>query len=307
MDTPKRASAAQSAPVKEPALNPRKLQLARLLDRTGLAPAALALRGRLRPGHIQALYYHDVPPAEASAFEAQLRWLRARYVPVGPAELDALLAGQWPHSRPGVLLSFDDGLRSHAEVVAPLLEAHGFTGWFFVPTGFVDCPTPEQATFAARHRIASRTEWPDGRLALTHDQVRALARHHVVGGHTVHHLRLGDEHAPATLAHEILGGRDRLAVLTGRPVTAFSWVGGEESTYGTQAARLIEGAGFSHVFRTLAAPILAGDSPGALHRHSVESHLPSEVFRFQLCGVMDLAYAAKRWRVARRLAPPRAR
>lgn len=282
-------------------VNPRKLQLARVLDRFGLAPLGLALRGRLQPDHIQALYYHDVPPGEAGAFEAQLRWLRARYVPVGPGELATLLAGQWPHDRPGALLTFDDGLRSHAEVVAPLLEAHGFTGWFFVPTGFVDCPVTDQAAFAVRHRIGTRTAWPDGRLALTAAEVRSLARRHVVGGHTVHHLRLGEGHAEATLTREILGGRDRLVELTGRPVTTFAWVGGEEATYGRTASKIITAAGFSFVFRTLAAPIRPGDSPQALHRHSVESSLPAEVFRFQLCGLMDLAYAARRRRVAHRL------
>lgn len=280
-------------------VNPRKRMLAEVLEHTRLGPVARAARGRLQPRHIRALYYHDVPPSEAAAFEAQLRWLRARFVPVGPVELDQLLAGQWPHDRPGALLSFDDGLRSHAEVCAPLLEAHGFVGWFFVPTDFVECPVAEQAAFVHDHRIGSRTAWPDGRLAMSPAQVRSLARHHVVGGHTRSHLRLSDGPPEATLRAEILGGRDRLAVLAGAPVRTFSWVGGEEETYGRTAAEIVRSGGFSHVFRTLGGPIVPGDRPLALDRTSVESHLPPAVFRFQLTGVMDVLYTGKRRRVDR--------
>lgn len=56
---------------------------------------------------------------------------------VNPADLlcEASETGIEPSSRPKVLMSFDDGLRDHFEFVAPVLEAHGIRGLFFVNSG----------------------------------------------------------------------------------------------------------------------------------------------------------------------------
>lgn len=117
-------------------MNPNKLRLARLLDRLGLNTALRRLRERLCHPSLRAVNYHDVPARLAEPFEEQLRFFARHFVPVGPRELGELLADRWPHRKPGLLITFDDGLRSHAEVAAPLLERHGFPGWFFVPAAF---------------------------------------------------------------------------------------------------------------------------------------------------------------------------
>jgi hypothetical protein len=106
-----------------------------------------AQRGLLWP-YARALNYHDVPVSQAHAFEAQLRLFTRHFVPVGLAQLRELQRGDWRHEKPGLLLTFDDGLRTHADVVAPLLEKYGFTGWFNVPVGFVVTPVAEQRAFA---------------------------------------------------------------------------------------------------------------------------------------------------------------
>ena len=60
--------------------------------------------------------------------EAQLDHVTNCYEVVG---LDGVLAGGWPND--GCLLTFDDGLVEHVEVVAPALEARGLRGVFAVP------------------------------------------------------------------------------------------------------------------------------------------------------------------------------
>ncbi|MBC7836270.1 polysaccharide deacetylase family protein [Acetobacteraceae bacterium] len=42
-----------------------------------------------------------------------------------------------PFTRGGVSLTFDDGLISHATTVAPVLNAHGQKGTFYIPTGLI--------------------------------------------------------------------------------------------------------------------------------------------------------------------------
>src|SRR5215475_5125949 len=68
---------------------------------------------RLSP-FIRLINYHDVPPCHSENFDRQLQFLKRRYVPTDRAGLMELLAGRWRHDRPGLLISFDDGLKSHA-------------------------------------------------------------------------------------------------------------------------------------------------------------------------------------------------
>ncbi|MEO2003488.1 MAG: hypothetical protein ABGY41_05270, partial [Candidatus Poribacteria bacterium] len=110
-----------------------KTALATTFDWTGLNAGLLALqRARIRP-HIRCINYHDVPQAEAAAFEDQLRFYSKHFAPVGHDDLLALHEGSWERDKPGLLLSFDDGLQSHVDVAAPLLEKYGMTGGCMVP------------------------------------------------------------------------------------------------------------------------------------------------------------------------------
>src|SRR5688572_631852 len=102
-----------------------KQSIAAGFEASGLNSAGALVQRQLLWPWARALNYHDVPPRLAGAFEAQLRLFARDFVSVGPAELAALHAGDWPHEKPGLLLTFDDGLRSHADVVAPLLEKYG--------------------------------------------------------------------------------------------------------------------------------------------------------------------------------------
>jgi peptidoglycan/xylan/chitin deacetylase (PgdA/CDA1 family) len=74
-----------------------------------------------------------IRPLMASEFERQLDWLGERFDVVGAGEfLESLKARG--RSRPTCLLTFDDGTRDHAEVVAPILARRGLSGVFFVLT-----------------------------------------------------------------------------------------------------------------------------------------------------------------------------
>jgi peptidoglycan/xylan/chitin deacetylase (PgdA/CDA1 family) len=282
-----------------------KQRLARSFDGTGLNRALLALQAQVIGPHVRAVNYHDVPPALAGAFEAQLREYAHRFEPVGPAELAALEAGRWPHRRPGILLSFDDGLRSHADVVAPLLERHGFPGWFMVPADFVSTSAPEQQAFAREHQIrADASAWDDGRIAMTWEDVRRLDKNHVIACHTGSHRRLSASLDEGELEREIVGAKARLERELGHAVDAFAWVGGEEASYSASAARVIREAGFTWCFMTNNAPIRPDTHPHQLQRSNIEAGFPPELVRFTLSGFYDLMYLPKRRRVNRLTAAP---
>jgi peptidoglycan/xylan/chitin deacetylase (PgdA/CDA1 family) len=216
--------------------------------------------------------------------------------------LDDLFSGRWSSSRPGILLSFDDGLRSHAEVVAPLLERNGMTGWFMVPGGFLSAPVEEQSRYATRHSIQHASfDYGDLRIAITWDDARRLAQRHVVGCHTWNHRRLPDTVAESEVHYEVTGARARMEAQLGTAVFVFAWVGGEEDSYGRRAAAAVSKAGYRLSFMTNTYPIRPGGDPFWLQRTNIEASYPLDLVRFQLSGIMDIRYGPKRHRIAERL------
>jgi peptidoglycan/xylan/chitin deacetylase (PgdA/CDA1 family) len=64
-------------------------------------------------------------------FERQLDWLQANFTLVDLARVDAAFNGGPPLPSDSALLTFDDGLVDHHEVVFPVLRARGLSGVFF--------------------------------------------------------------------------------------------------------------------------------------------------------------------------------
>lgn len=277
-----------------------KLRIASLLGRTRLSGALLAGQARLLRPYLRAVNYHDVPASQAANFERQLGFYRRHFEPVGLPELRGFLQGRWPHDRPGLLLSFDDGLRSHAEVVAPLLEKHGFPGWFAVPAEFPELEIPDTAAFRRERQVRFDDADLGGRRpVLSWEDLRRLDAKHVVCCHSFSHRRLSRDLSDAERELEIREARRRLEAGLGHPVEVFVWVGGEEWSYSREAADLIRAAGFEIGLMTNSAPIRPGSDPFQLQRTHIEAGDPEHLVQLYLSGLYDLFYAGKRRRVNR--------
>jgi len=96
---------------------------------------------------LTALAYHDVVPdpgrdpynISRSQFVAQLDYLKLHgYQPVSLDLLEKVRTGKARLPAKAVLLTFDDGLRSYAEFVAPLLKTYGYPSLVSVETGWVN-------------------------------------------------------------------------------------------------------------------------------------------------------------------------
>lgn len=102
------------------------------------------------------LMYHRVLPAEQcstylldslvvseTVFAQQVRWLakHCRVLPVREA-IEALHDKHGSTQKPLVALTFDDGYADNGELAAPILEASGVRGTFFITTGFVETGEP---------------------------------------------------------------------------------------------------------------------------------------------------------------------
>jgi peptidoglycan/xylan/chitin deacetylase (PgdA/CDA1 family) len=75
---------------------------------------------------------------DLAAFTAQVDQLQSRFHMATLAEALQFLRGEYQGSRDLCLLTFDDGLKEHAQLVTPLLAARGVQGLFFITTACVE-------------------------------------------------------------------------------------------------------------------------------------------------------------------------
>lgn len=262
---------------------------AKVLDTLGINSLGFQLQKKLCSPFIRAVNYHVIEPEATSSFESHLQYYCENYVPVDLPILERFLqTGVWEYSRPGIILSFDDGHISHYKIAAPILEKYGFVGWFFIPIGLMNL---ESNSFDSdkEKSIACDT-------ALTESQLKYLDTHHIVGSHTESHCRLSKSNSLEKLKTEIIGSQKRMEKILGHPIPTFCWVGGEEESYSAAAAELIK-TSYKYSFMTNNSVIRPTENPLQLQRTNIEAENPLCLLRFQLSGLMDVFYMKKRKRV----------
>ena len=249
--------------------------------------------------YVRAINYHDTRREFASNFRRQLEWMSSRFTDCDGRKLEKLLAdGSWDSSKPGILISFDDGLKSQYDVAAPLLEEFGFTGWFMLPVAFLDAAGPQHAEFASTNNISCQLGSKSDALAMSWDEAKDLEkRGHVITCHSMNHKRLSDALSDTELREEIVESKAALESRLGHSVSGFTWVGGEEPAYSKRAFDFMLEAGYAEIFCTNCDPIVARANPRFLDRSNIEAHFDMNRVRLVLGGLYDRKYQAKRKRV----------
>ena len=280
------------------------------------AVSMAALLARAAPARAGlALVYHEVgegshdgrerlvPAVSASNFDDHLRHLKRFYsvVPVDRLQDEVRARRRW--QRFPVAITFDDDLRSHAEIAAPLLRRHGLTATFYLCGASLEAPfsfwwerlqrahdrgalaevapglaaacrpLTEVAASIERLDVASR-----GRIALTLLRaegadpegagLRAPAISDVVnaGQRVGFHTRDHDalpSLGDAALDRALRAGRPELEALTGTALTSIAYPHGKADT---RVAAAAQRAGFVTGFTTTAEPVRLDDDPLLLGR-----------------------------------------
>ncbi len=206
---------------------------------------------QLFAGHpvIRAVNFHNTSRAQTERYERQLAQYSRFFTSVNQDELEKyLITGRWHKPKPGLIVSVFEGYRNSYDVLTPLIEKHGFIGWYWVITGFINASVPDQRTFAEHHDIDMLThEYPDGRYAMTWDELRQLDKKHVIACHTRSHTLLS-QLEPAIQRQEVVGSQEDFKKQLGHPVRGFVSLTGP--AYGENPAidRLIDSAGYDFVF-----------------------------------------------------------
>lgn len=182
---------------------------------------------------------HDVK--DAAMFRRMLLWLKSHYDVVSVEELFEQPIGK----RNMVTVTFDDGYDSWHELAAPVLEKLQVPATFFVCSGFVGLSKEGSLQF-----LRTYTHRKQELYGISVAQLSELANHPLfeIGGHTVHHVDLGQPLDENTLSAEILDDRKQLEDWTGQAVRWFAYPFGMKQHISQSAVRFLKQVQFSGAF-----------------------------------------------------------
>lgn len=271
--------------------------LANILYYTGVSWCCFFLSRIYYGKHIRVVNYHGTPESQAAQLEKQLKWYSRWYENTSYEELISFIkTGKWTKSKPGIIISFDDGKRNNFDIAKPLLEKFHFIGWFFIPAGWIMAQIEEQKIFQ-KNDSALIAAYPGERLIMSSLEIKELFQKHVVGTHTMNHHRMEINDSEEILIKEIRDSKYLLENISGFEQNIFCWVGGEEKHYTPDAEKMIRNSGYQVSFTTNTFPILEHANPYNLDRSNIETSYSIPLVLFQLSGIMDVLYYRKRKRL----------
>jgi peptidoglycan/xylan/chitin deacetylase (PgdA/CDA1 family) len=141
-----------------------------------------------------------------------------------------------------VVLTFDDAVRSHLTVVAPLLREYGFQATFFVSHAFLN----DREHFLSWEEIAELHEMG-----------------FEVGNHSWTHSNFGSPKMAARLAGELALVENELAKVDVPKPVSFAWPG---NGFGTEAVRVLQACGYRFARRGMQPEVAYGEvKPGPVY------------------------------------------
>ncbi|GAK57893.1 probable predicted xylanase/chitin deacetylase [Candidatus Vecturithrix granuli] len=227
---------------------------------------------------------HDTE--DASTFREKMLWLKEHYDLVS---LDDLLSRPL-QTRTLVAVTFDDGYVSWHEVAAPILHDLNIPATFFVCSGFVGLEGEQAKQF-----IKTRLRRQQQLLPLTKTQVFDLAQCALfeIGGHTVHHVDLGQIRDETLLKCEIAEDQRQLEDWTGQPVRWFAYPFGMQQHISEQAISRLKQLQFSGACTYIPQFVKAQTDRFLVGRAGLDLQASPTLWRAWLSGGYDRLYSLK--------------
>lgn len=251
--------------------------LAFFLDVIGINRITLyCLNKKYRNNYIRVINYHETKKKDFLNFEKQLKWYKKHYENVNMQQFQEFMQGKREYNKkPGIMLTFDDGIDNNYISAKGLLNKYSFTGYYFVSPDLVGT---------------------DGYMTWK-EIVDLNTDGHVIGSHTSTHHRMMEMDDNECLHKEIVESKRDIEQALGNNVDIFCWCGGEEQHYTKQAAEAVRAAGYMFGFMTNSFPVTHYTDPYQIERSNVDATWKMSLVRFQVCGWMDLKLRKKRERV----------
>lgn len=204
--------------------------------------------------YLRVVNYHNTNLRDKARLEAEIAYFSKHFAPVSLADIERFFeTRRWEKEKPGLIPAVFEGFRNHYDVMAPILEKYNFTGWFYIPSFFMDVPVQEQVAYCKSHDLDLTEEgiYPDGRQAMTWAEVVEISKKHEICCHTGNHFQIDKKTPDEDMRREIVESKRLLEEKIGRPVDVFCWLYGEEYNYNIRAHKYLEEAGYKYVVSNL--------------------------------------------------------
>ncbi|MDZ7671578.1 MAG: polysaccharide deacetylase family protein [Halanaerobiales bacterium] len=200
--------------------------------------------------YIRTINYHNTPYFNRDEFEKQLKYFNKYFSSVNENDLAKFFRKKkWHKEKPGLIIAMYNGYRNNYDIMYPLLEKYGFTGWFFVPSAFINKTVNQQKQFADQHTLKLiKDEYQDGRYAINWRELREIANNHVVGSHTKTHEEIIKTSTKEEMKREIIISKKEIEKEIKQKVNSFCWLGGYRFNYNPKATHFIKKAGYKYMF-----------------------------------------------------------
>lgn len=204
--------------------------------------------------YIRIVNYHNTLPSDLERIDTELESFSRHFSPVTLADMDEFFTTRkWPKEKPGLIPAIYEGYRNQYDLITPLLDKHKLTGWYFIPSFFVDVPPGQQLEYSKKNDllIAEPDMYRDGRLVMNWKEIAEIAKRHEICCHTGSHYQIGPDTSDEDLQREIVEAKWRLEEQIGRNVDVFCWLWGEEYNNNIRAHKFFEEAGYKYVVSNL--------------------------------------------------------
>ena len=163
--------------------------------------------------YIRVVNYHNTNLRDIQQFEDEIAYYSKHFSSVSIADIDEFFeTQQWTKEKPGLIPAVFEGFRSHYDIIAPILDRYDFKGWFYIPSFFMDVPVDEQWAYSVERKldVTQPEMFPDKRIAMTWDEVRAIAARHEICCHTGNHFEITMKSSPEDMEREIVDSKRKL-------------------------------------------------------------------------------------------------
>ncbi|MBI4516763.1 MAG: polysaccharide deacetylase family protein [Deltaproteobacteria bacterium] len=223
---------------------------------------------------VRVLTYHRFGAARRDPFcvrvedfEQHMAWIAGHCDARSLADVTSIVGGQVQFTRPGVLVTIDDGLRSLYTEALPILQRYRVPAVAFVPAGEIGTASDE-----------ARLSW---------NELRDLHQAGItIGSHGWVHRSLGRLSA-AAVRDDMERSRSAIEQRLGIRVSAFAYPFGTRADYNAVTEAVLRDSGYTCAFTSQHGAVRAGMNPFSLPRIKVEGGEDLWMFRLLCRGALD--------------------
>ena len=225
----------------------------------------LKLNKKYNNNYIRIVNYHFSPKKNIERFVKQIRYLSKYFVFCDKNDLLLFLSNKKKFfSKPGLIITFDDGLKEHYYAYQEL----------------------NKLNIKAFFMISSQKIGSNGYL--TKDEIVDISENGFeICDHTHSHHRMEQSDSELILKTEITDSKLLLENIINKDVDVFCWCGGEIGHYTKKAFDYIKYAGFKYGMTTHSNPIFNNTNPYILERTNIEWNFSKGKTLYSICGLLD--------------------